>query len=315
MKVFRFMQQLGLLFLLGTGMIACEKDDADDTMPPSGIEYHQTAKTKFIDAGGIRFAYREFGDTTGIPVLMLSPLAGSMDDWDPAITNGLAQHYKVILFDLPGAGSTNGTSPTSIADMAKASVSFIKALRLQKVNLLGFSMGSFITQQIALTEPGLVNKIILTGTGPKGAVGLSYLPNLLAASANLSPQESFLKFGFTGSAASINAGKLAYERVQIRKVDRDAPVSQESAGAQVQAVLGWAQPAPDALNELKSIVQPVLIAQGKEDVPVPVENAVNMAAYIPNARLVIYPDAAHAALFQYADSFVKEAISFLAEQE
>jgi pimeloyl-ACP methyl ester carboxylesterase len=309
MKTLYAILQLGLFISFGVGMTACKKDDAT----PVNTDYHQTATTKFIEAGNVKFAYRELGDNTGIPVVMISPLGGSMDDWDPAITNGLAAHYKVIIFDIPGVGASSGTTPTNIADMAKAGVSFIKALGLQKVNLLGFSMGSFISQQIVLTEPALVNKIILTGTGPKGAVGLSNLPNLLAASANLSPEESFLKFGFTSSVASINAGKLSYERIHKRTEDRDAPVSQESAGAEVQAVLGWAQPAPDALNELKSIVQPVLIAQGKEDVPVPVENAVNMSESIPNVRLIVYPDAAHAAIFQNSDQFVQAAIVFLAQ--
>jgi pimeloyl-ACP methyl ester carboxylesterase len=303
------MKTIYLFALLVTGMTACKNDDTQ----PVSIDYHQTATTKFIDAGNGKIAYRELGDKSGIPVVMISPLGGSMDDWDPAITNGLAAHYKVILFDVPGAGASGGTAATTIADMAKSSVSFIKALGLQKVNLLGFSMGSFISQQIALTEPALVNRIILTGTGPKGAIGLSNLPNILAATANLSAAESFLKIGFTSSATSISAGTLAYERIQQRKENRDAPVSQESAGAQVQAVLGWAQPAPGALDELKSIVQPVLIAQGKEDLPVPVENAINMAESLPNARLIVYPDAAHASIFQYHEQFVQEAVGFLAQ--
>lgn len=312
-KSMRSIKQLVLLGFVGLGLPSCAKDDDTGNPEPVVKDYHQTAVTKFREVGGVRYAYRELGDHSGVPVLMLSPLAGSMDDWDPAVTNGLAANHKVILLDIEGVGLSGGNTPDSIAGMSKGVVQFIKELGLQKVNLLGFSMGSFMAQQIALTEPGLVNKIILTGTGPKGASGLSDLPSLLAAAANLTAEESFLKFGFTTSSESVSLGKLAYQRIQKRTVDRDLSVSQESAGAQLHAVLSWAQPSPDALNELKSITQPVLIVQGKEDVAVPVENASHMAQSLPNARLVIYPDAAHAALFQNADAFVREVNDFLGE--
>ncbi|HTD98809.1 MAG TPA: alpha/beta hydrolase [Mucilaginibacter sp.] len=230
---------------------------------------------------------------------------------DPAITNGLAQKYKVIILDIPGVGASGGTTPDNIPDMAKNVTSFIKALGYNKVNLLGFSMGSFISQQIALTEPGLVNKIILTGTGPKGSQGLSDLPKFLAAAAGLSPEQVFLASFFAPSATSQSAGKSAYERVGKSQVDRDPSVNGESFTNQVKAVLGWAQPSPDALNELKSITQPVLIAQGNEDALVPVVNAINMSKSLPNAQLIVYPDAGHAAFFQYHDDFVQKALGFL----
>lgn len=312
-KAMRSLKQIALLAFLGLGLPSCGKEDHDEKPQPAITDYHQTAGTKFKDADGVTYAYRELGEKTGIPVLMLSPLAGNMDDWDPAITNGLAAHYKVILLDIEGVGLSGGKTPDSIAGMAKGVVNFVHVLGLQKVNLLGFSMGSFMAQQIALTEPGLVNKIILTGTGPKGATGLSNLPNLLAAAGSLGAEDRFLKFGFTASDESIRLGRLAYARIQKRVADRDAVVSDESAGAQVHAVLGWAQPNPAALEELKLVTQPILIAQGEEDVPVPVENAVHMSQSLPNARLIVYPDAAHASLFQNAETFVREATAFLAE--
>jgi len=306
-------KQFIFIILLGIGISSCKKDEVQTAPQPVAKDYHQSAETKFVNADGVKYAYRELGEKTGIPIVMISSLGSSMDDWDPAITNGLAQKYKVILLDIPGVGRSSGKTPNTITDMGKRVADFIQALGLSRINLLGFSMGSFISQQIALTKPDLVNKIILTGTGPKGAVGLSNLPNLLAASANLSAEDSFLKFGFTSSAKSIKAGRLAYERVQKRKADRDLPVSKESAGAQVQAVLDWAQPAPNALNELTSISQPVLIVQGEADIPVPVENAINMSRNIPHTRLIVYPDAGHAAIFQYPDLFVQEALDFLTE--
>ena len=278
------MKRFILFISLGLFIVSCKKDDEtgngfDNTL----IDYHQTAVTQFITAGETNFAYRVLGNKSGIPLVMISALGNSMDDWDPAITNGLAQQYKVIIFDIQGVGSSSGATPNNIPDMANGVVKFINALGYTKVNLLGFSMGSFITQYIALNKPALVNKIILTGTGPKGAEGLSNLPNILATTVGLTPEQIFLASFFASSEESQNAGKLSYERIQKRTINRDAPVSNESATAGLYAVLGWAQPNPDALNELKNITQPVLIAQGENDFLVPVINATNMSNNLPNA--------------------------------
>ncbi|MEN0053916.1 MAG: alpha/beta hydrolase [Mucilaginibacter sp.] len=290
-------------------MTSCKKDH--DKPVEVSVDYHKTAKTQFLNVGDAKIAYRVLGDQPGIPLIMVSALASSMDDWDPAVTNGFASKNKVILFDMEGVASSTGTTPNSIQDMAKGVVTIIKSLGYSRVNLMGFSMGSFISQQIALTEPNLVNKIILTGTGPKGATGLSNLPNLLAGAAGLSREDSFLKFAFTSSAASIAAGKAAWLRTQERTVDHDVELSAEAGAAELTAVLGWAQPDPKALDELKTVKQPVLIAQGAEDLAVPVINAQNMSKNLPNVKLIIYQDAGHAAFFQFYDQFVTSANDFL----
>lgn len=307
------MKKVLLSVLIGLSIASCNKDDdaPGSSNNTDTIDYHQTAATQFITGGGTKFAYRVLGDKGGIPLVMVSALGNSMDDWDPALTNGLARQYKVIIFDIQGVGTSGGVTPDNIADMAKGVVTFVNALGYSKVNLMGFSMGSFISQQIVLSNPALVNKVILTGTGPKGAEGLSNLPSLLAATAGLNQEDFLLKFAFTSSPASIAAGKASYQRIQKRTVNRDAPVSQASTGAELKAVLGWAQPYPDALKELATITQPVLIAQGQNDAPVPVVNAINMSHNIPHSQLIIYPDAGHAAVFQYPDEFVKAALNFL----
>lgn len=300
--------------LLAFGLVSCNNDEASGIQPePVAIDYHQTAKTQFVETGGVKYAYRILGDQAGTPLVLLASLGSAMDDWDPAITNGLAQKHKVILFDNRGVGSSTGQVPATIADMATDAVAFIKAMGFTKVDLMGFSMGGFITQQILLTEPGLVRKAILTGTGPKGSEGLANLPNIIASTANLTPEETFLTFGFTRSEASLKAGKASYERIQQRKTDRDQPLSQQASGAQLGAVLAWAKPYSNALSELKAIKQPVLLVQGKNDVPVPVINAINASQSIPNANLVVYPDAGHAAFCQYAGRFVEEVVNFLGE--
>lgn len=300
--------------LLAIGLVSCNNDEASGNQPvPVAIDYHQTARTQFIEAGSVKYAYRILGDQTGVPLVLLASLGSSMDDWDPAITNGLAQKRKVILFDNRGVGSSTGQVPATIVEMATDAVVFIKAMGLTKVDLMGFSMGGFITQQILLTEPALIRKAILTGTGPKGSEGLANLPNIIASTADLTPEETFLTFGFTKSEASLKAGKASYERIQNRKTDRDLPLSQQGGGAQLAAVLAWAKPYPNALNELKAVQQPVLLVQGKNDLPVPVVNAINASQSIPDANLVVYPDAGHAAFCQYADRFVQEATDFLGE--
>lgn len=313
-KIFNVIKTFSLVILLALFIISCNKDDFHDNVSDKvTVDYHQTAVTQFISAGDTKFAYRILGNKTGIPLVMISALGTSMDNWDPAITNGLAQQYKVIIFDIPGVGSSSGITPDNIPDMAKGVVTFINALGYTKVNLLGFSMGSFISQQIVLTNPSLVNKIILTGTGPKGAEGLSNLPNILATTVGLTPEEVFLKSSFTSSTASQSAGKLSYERIQKRTINRDAPVSPESATAGLKAVLGWAQPYPDALKELNNISKPVLIAQGENDLLVLLVNATNMSHSIPGAQLIVYPDAGHAAIYQYHDEFIQAASDFLSK--
>jgi len=311
-KTINALKRVVLLVLLAVGILSCNKDEFtgsdSDTVT---MNYHQKTVTQFITAGDTKFAYRVLGEKEGIPLLMLASLGSSMDDWDPAVTNGLAQQYKVILLDIQGVGSSTGITPENIPAMADGVVKFIGALGLNKVNLLGFSMGSFISQQIVLTNPGLVNKIILTGTGPKGAEGLSNLPNLLKSTAGLSPEQFFLVSHFTTSAESQNAGKLAYERIQLRKENRDIPVSAESTTAELKAVLGWAQPYPDALKELGKITNPVLIIQGEGDALVPVVNAAKMAASITGAQIIRYPNAGHGALYQYHDQFVEAVLGFL----
>ncbi|UPK66586.1 alpha/beta fold hydrolase [Chitinophaga filiformis] len=307
------MKHLILFAVLALGIVSCKKDDAPGNGQETVIDYHQTATTQFVTSGDTKYAYRVLGDKGGMPLVMLSPLGSTMDDWDPAITNGLAQKYRVIIFDNQGVGASTGKTPATIADMAKGAVAFIKVLGYSKVNLMGFSMGGFITQQIVLTEPALVNKVVLTGTGPKGSEGLANLPDILVGGAGLNPLESYLYFGFTTSDASRAAGKLSYERVHKRTIDRDSAVSAESNTAQLTAVLAWAQPYPDALKELEAVTQPVLHIQGQKDKPVPVVNAINMSQHIPNDRLVIYPDAGHAAFFQYPEQFVQEVNDFLGE--
>lgn len=306
------MKKLILTAILAAGLFGVTSVSAQSSKKAATVDFHQTAQTRFIETNGTRYAYRVLGNDSGIPLVLLTGSFSGIDNWDPAITNGLAEHYKVVLFDNKGVGASSGHTPTTIADMAKDAVDFIKALGYSKVNLMGWSMGGMITQQIVLTEPQLVNKIILIGTGPKGAEGLSEVGAKGAEASKLPPLEQALRLLYAPSDNSRALGKAALGRIFARQANRDPETTQETNGAQLAAVTAWAQPNAGALSELKNITQPALIVAGKDDYLVPEVNAYNLAKSLPDAKLSIYPDAGHAVITQVPDQFLQEAIPFLA---
>ncbi|WP_326983310.1 alpha/beta hydrolase [Chryseobacterium sp. MYb264] len=298
------------LTLFTTLSMSCREEN-EITVQEIQAENHQNAKTRFIDVKGTPFAYRILGNDAGIPLVLLPGLGGSMDDWDPAITDGLAKKYKVIIFDNKGVAASKGITPNNIQSMANDAIDFVEALQLNKINIMGFSMGGFIAQRVVLTKPSLINKVILTGTGPKGALGLANLPNIIAGSAGLGPEEAFLKFSFTNSTESIVAGKAAYNRIQLRTNDRDLVLNDATSLSQLTAVLDWAQPSSTSLEEIKEIKSPVLIVHGENDLPVSVQNAYNMHDNLEHSELLIFPDSGHASFFQNHSAFVAKASEFL----
>lgn len=293
--------------------ISCSDDNEFPIEQESSAVNHNNAKTNFISVKGVDFAYRSWGKEGGIPLVLLPGTGGSMDDWDPAVTNGLAKQYKIIIFDNKGVASSKGTTPNSVQAMANDAIDFIKAMNLGTVNIMGFSMGGFVAQRIVLTEPAIVNKIILADSGPKGAIGLANLPNIVAGTAGLTAEESYLKFGFTDSQVSIAAGKASFARVHQRTVDRDPALSDATSTAQFTAVLAWAQPDENALEEIKTIKKPVLIVHGDKDLPISIQNAYNMKQNLENSVLVEFSDSGHAAFYQNHEAFLTKVFAFLAQ--
>jgi len=271
----------------------------------------KSEKTKIINVDDAKIVYRVYGNKAGTPLILLSPLGSTLDDWDPAIINGLVKYSTVIVFDNKGVGGSSGKTPTTIAEMAHDATSFINALGYPKVNLLGFSMGGFIAQQIVETEPQLVNKLILVGTGPQGSEGLSEIGQKLSSAGNLSPEELFLAGFFAPSDHSRQLGKESFARIQAKKEGRDLPLSKESFGAEFTAVLGWAQPDPGGFERAKAVSNPVLIVGGQYDFFISVGNPLKLYQAMPNSRLLLLPDAGHASFFQYPELFVQEAAYFL----
>jgi pimeloyl-ACP methyl ester carboxylesterase len=271
---------------------------------------HQTAKTEFVEANGIRFAYRRFGKTGGVPLVFNQHFRGTMDYWDPAVTDGLARNREVILFNNAGVSSSSGQVPTSFQEMGANAIAFIKALGLTVVDVLGLSIGGMVVQEIAGQAPDLVRRLILVGTGPRGADMSTSKSAEIFAGAYDPPEHLWLAVHFSPSPSSQAAGLAFLKRKLLRK-DRDPEVSEEAAAAQREAINKYYAPAENVLAYLKEIRQPTLIVQGSNDVIVPTVNSCVLQQNLPNAQLIIYPDANHGSFYQYPELFVSQADQFL----
>jgi pimeloyl-ACP methyl ester carboxylesterase len=275
------------------------------------ITTYKDTPTKTIDTGGARFAYRQLGPDSGTPVIFLNHLAGVLDNWDPRVVDGIAARHRVITFDNRGVGASQGTTPRSVAAMARDAIAFIRALGYDQVDLLGFSLGGMVAQVITKDEPQLVRKLILAGTGPAGAVGIdkvtpiTLLDTLKATLTFKDPKEYLF---FTRTANGKATARQFVNRLKERTDDRDKPISVTAFRNQLKAIHTWGRQAP---ADLTVIQQPVLVANGDHDRMVPSTNSADLAQRLPNARLELYPDAGHGGIFQYHDEFVDQALKFL----
>jgi len=272
---------------------------------------YQNVATRAITAGGVTFAYRELGPTTGVPVIFLTHLAANLDNWDPRVVDGVAAQRHVITFDNRGVGASSGTVPDTIEAMANDAVTFIRALGFREVDLLGFSMGGMIAQVIAAQEPSLVRKVILTGTGPAGGDGIDKVTrianlDLVRAAFTLRDPKTYLFFTRTPNGK--RSAKEFLARLKERTEHRDKAMSVKGYRAQLKAIHRWGLQEP---ADLSVITQPVLVANGDHDRMIPTENSRLLAERLPNARLKIYPDAGHGFLFQYSVRFGTEVNTFL----
>jgi len=271
---------------------------------------HLTAPTCFIEANGVRYAYRRFGPEEGTPLVFLSHFRAGLDNWDPAVTDGLASGRPVILFNNAGVASSSGEPADTIDASADHVARFVRALGLQAVDVLGFSIGGYVAQGLVLRHPDLVRRLVLVGTAPRNGE-LANDPRIPQVAANPVPTlEDFLFLFFTPSVASRAAGKAFWQRRHQRK-DADPPSSPESMKAQSTAIGEWRKPRGERYSELRAISQPTLVVNGNNDVMVPAINSFTLCQHIPNAQLIIYPDSGHGALFQYPDLFVAHTTIFL----
>jgi pimeloyl-ACP methyl ester carboxylesterase len=274
---------------------------------------HHTAPTQFTVANGIRFAYRRFGESNGLPLVFIPHILGNMDSWDPSVIDGFARNREVILFDNAGIAGSGGEVPTTFAEMAKDAGVFIDALGLHKVDLLGFSIGSMIAQNVALERPDLVRKLVIVGSGPRNGDGipLTAESQVIFTYKYGNLDDFWIDGFFTPSAESQAAGRAFLKRRDARVENRDEPINDKVQPAQFAALQEWGAPVGERFAYLKNIRIPVLIVGGTSDIIFYTINSFYLQQNLPNAQLILYPDAAHGSLFQYPELFVEHTEIFL----
>jgi pimeloyl-ACP methyl ester carboxylesterase len=273
---------------------------------------HNNAETLSVEAVGVEFAYRRFGSPAELPLVMLQHFRGNLDNWDPALTDALAAEREVILVDYPGVGSSTGEPSHTIASTARQMIAFADALGLVEIDLLGFSIGGFVAQEIALVRPTLVRRLVLAATGPKGAPGMhGWRADIAAAARGESKPENLLYIMFAHTDASQAKGMEFLGRFMERQEGRDAPTSDAARDAQYDAIVDWGIPDHAALQRLTGIGSPTLVIQGDGDLMIPTKLSHLIAGLIPDAQIRIYPDAAHGFLLQYPTEVAAEVNAFL----
>ena len=282
---------------------------------PTTRDGQLTAENRQLEVDGETFMYRRFGnDETGAPPLLcLQHFRGNLDNWDPALVDRLAENRVVILLDNRGVGSSTGRVPDNVPDMARDALHFVDTLGLRQIDLLGFSLGGFVAQELVLVRPRLVRRLILAGTAPQGAPRLHRMTDDVYALAThdvLDP-DRFIKLFFSGSAQSRAKAGEFLGRITARKVDRDEPTDIATRDAQLAAITRWGIPDPSKLAHLAAITQPTFVANGDNDRWMITENSYLLAHHLPGSELRIYADSGHGFLDQYPELFADHVKSFL----
>lgn len=268
-------------------------------------------QTLTIDVEGVRFAYRELGRPDGVPVVFLHHLMAVLDDWDPRVIDGIAAHHRVIAFDNRGVGASGGSVPGTVEEMGRDAIAFIRAMGLEKVDLLGFSLGGGVAQMVALQAPELVRRMILAGTGPRGGGGIDEITKVAAgayAKAALTLKDPRTFLFFPRDSEGKRAAKDYFTRLKERTQDRDTRISLQARRAQLKAIRAAGLSKPD---DLSLITQPVFVVNGDHDLMVASSHSADMARRLPNSRLTIYPNSGHGGVFQHHREFVTEVLEFL----
>jgi pimeloyl-ACP methyl ester carboxylesterase len=275
-----------------------------------------TAPTQFLEANGEKYAYRRFGQGPGRPILFLQHFTGTLDNWDYAVTDPLALGREIILFDNAGVGRSSGKVPQTITGMAEHALTFLDGLGLKHCDVLGFSLGGMVAQQMVQERPSIFRRIILVGTAPRGGTDIMHLdkPSLAKhlGDPTLRGYSVLQKIFFAPTKTSQEVGEAFTGRLSERKDDLDPPPGPEVAANQMAAFREWEQATGERFANLKNIRQPTLIVNGVHDEMIPVSNSYSLVENLPNAVLLVYPDSGHGSLFQFYESFTRLVTAFLA---
>ena len=274
-----------------------------------------TAPTQFLQANGHSYAYRRFGNGSGLPLLCLQHFTGTLDNWDSAVTDPLASGREVILFDNAGVGRSTGDVPGTIAGMAGHAMAFLDELGIKTCDVIGYSLGGMVALQMVQDRPSIFRRMILVGTAPRGGEDIMHLEKPSLAKRVQDPTnrgyDVLKKIFFTSSPASQAAGEAFIRRLSQRKDDLDPPSGPKVASAQMAAFREWEEFKGQRFAELRAIRHPTLVVNGVHDEMIPVSNSYRLSENLPNAVLLTYPDAGHGSLFQYPESFTRHAAAFL----
>jgi pimeloyl-ACP methyl ester carboxylesterase len=268
--------------------------------------------------GATEYAYRELGELGegDTPLVLLQHFRGNLDNWDPALVEALAADRRVVAFDNVGVGATTGTTPNTVEAIAHGAIAFLEAMDFRRVDLLGFSLGSFVAQEIALVRPDLLGRIVLASSAPQGAAGMhGWAPEVISAVGvpEVTPQ-GYLSVFFAPTDTSREAGQQAAGRIfGARETDRDAPTTWQTRQGQYDAVCAWGIPNHSLLQRVAAINLPVFVANGDSDPMIPPRYSYLLAGLLPDARVKIYPDSTHGFLFQHHGEFAADVNAFLAE--
>ena len=279
------------------------------------IGYSQLPNELVSAANGIDYAYRDTGGGSGLPLVLLQHFRGNLDNWDPALIDALASVRRVVTFDNAGVGGSTGITPDTIEQMARDALAFMAAMQFRQADLLGFSIGSFVAQQIALIRPAIARRLVLASSAPQGAAGMhGWAPEVIGAigTPQTSP-EAYLDVFFTKSASSRQAGQQALQRMYARTEDRDTATTWATREAQYDAVCAWGIPDHALLQRLSALGMPVFVANGDSDPMILPHYSYLLAGLIPHAKVKIYPDAAHGFLFQHHTEFAADLNAFLTD--
>ena len=286
----------------------------EQARPEAPMRYADASNRRITADNAIDYAYRDLG-VSEVPLVLLQHFRGNLDNWDPALIDALAPHRRVVTFDNVGVAATSGTTPNTVEAMAHGAIAFIEAMSFERVDLLGFSIGSFVAQEIALIRPDLLQRIVLASSAPQGAAGMhGWAPEVIGAvGAPETTPEGYISVFFAPTDTSCGAGQQAAGRIfGGRRSDRDKLTTWQTRQAQYDAVCKWGIPNHSLLQRVAAIDLPVFVANGDTDPMILPRYSYLLTGLLPDARLKIYPDSAHGFLFQHHSRFAADVEDFLA---